>query len=423
MRLIDYFDRGADQYPDRACLVDGNQNWAYAEIRELSNRIAVGLLDTGLGHESRVAVYSPNQAMAYACILGLTRAGCTWVTVNARNAIDENTYILDNTETEWLFYHSSFEGFIDKVRADCPKIKNYVCLDKPGGYGPLLDDWMAPHTGTPPDLPHQPDAVAALVSSGGTTGRPKGVMITHAGLETMNACFNAGMPVSSPPVYLMVAPMTHAAGITSFALLSFGATNVIMSKADPEAIMETIEREKVTHLFLPPTVIYMMLAHPSVRKYDYSSLKNFIYAAAPMSADKLREAISVFGPVMTQTYGQAEAVMICTYFSPEQHVEALAAGNERRLLSCGQPSLFTRLEIMDDDGNLLPHGESGEIVVRGGLVMKGYYKNPDATEEASQFGWHHTGDIGYKDEDDFVYIVDRKKDMIISGGFNVYPSE
>lgn len=423
MRLIDYFDRGAERFPERACLVDGNQSWTYSEIGGLSQQVALGLLAAGLGDESRVAIYSPNHAMAYACILGVTRAGCTWVTVNARNAIDENTYILGNTETEWLFYHSDFEGYIDQIRQDCPGIKNYVCLDKPGGYGRILDDWMAPHTGTAPDLPHDPNAIALLISSGGTTGRPKGVMITHANIETMNTCFNTGMPTSEPPVYLMVAPMTHAAGVTSFALLASGATNVIMAKADPEGIMQTIERDKVTHLFLPPTVIYVMLAHPNVRNYDYSSLQNFIYAAAPMSADKLRQAIEVFGPVMTQTYGQAEAVMICTFFSPEQHVDALKNGNERRLLSCGQPVPYMRVEAMDDDGNLLPRGESGEIVVRGGLVMKGYYNNPQATEEASQFGWHHTGDIGYKDEDDFVYIVDRKKDMIISGGFNVYPSE
>jgi len=423
MRLIDYFDRGALRFADRACLVDGNQSWTYSEIAGLSQRVARGLLDAGLGHESRVAIYSPNHAMAYACILGVTRAGCTWVTVNARNAIEENTYILGNTETEWLFYHSEFEDYVDNIREDCPAIKNYVCLDKPGGYGQLLDEWMPAADSTVSDLPHDPTAIALLISSGGTTGRPKGVMITHGNIETMNTCFNTGMPTSEPPVYLMVAPMTHAAGVTSFALLSNGATNVIMAKPDPEAIMQTIERDKVTHLFLPPTVIYVMLAHPNVRRYDYSSLRNFIYAAAPMSADKLREAIDVFGPVMTQTYGQAEAAMICTFFSPEQHVDALNNGNEQRLLSCGQPVPFMRVEIMDDAGNLLPQGESGEIVVRGGLVMKGYYNNPDATKEASLYGWHHTGDIGYKDEDDFVYIVDRKKDMIITGGFNVYPSE
>jgi acyl-CoA synthetase (AMP-forming)/AMP-acid ligase II len=142
-----------------------------------------------------------------------------------------------------------------------------------------------------------------------------------------------------------------------------------------------------------------------------------------MSVDKLIEAIKVFGPVLTQTYGQAEAAMICTVFSPHDHVVALESNKRHRLTSCGKVAPLMRLEVMDDAGNILPRGERGEIVLRGGLVMKGYYKNPQATEEASTFGWHHTGDIGVIDEDGFVYIVDRKKDMIISGGFNVFPGE
>ncbi|MEO8558658.1 MAG: AMP-binding protein, partial [Rhodospirillales bacterium] len=179
----------------------------------------------------------------------------------------------------------------------------------------------------------------------------------------------------------------------------------------------------VTHIYMPPTLIYMMLAHPQVRNFDYSSLKNLVYASAPMSADKLVEALDVFGPVLTQTYGQAEACMICTFFSPAEHAEALKTNQRQRLTSCGRTTPFMRLEVMDDDGELLPRGERGEVVVRGGLVMKGYYNNPEATAEASKFGWHHTGDVGVIDEDGFVYIVDRKKDMIISGGFNIYPSE
>jgi acyl-CoA synthetase (AMP-forming)/AMP-acid ligase II len=167
-----------------------------------------------------------------------------------------------------------------------------------------------------------------------------------------------------------------------------------------------------------------MLAHPDVRKYDYSSLDYFVYAAAPMSVDKLREAVEIFGPVMAQTYGQAEVPMICTYLSPEAHVEAIAGNQAHRLASCGQPALLTPVEIMDDDGAMVPVGERGEIVVRGALVMQGYYRNPEATAEATTAdGWHRTGDIGLKDADGFVYIVDRKKDMIISGGFNIYPSE
>jgi len=173
---------------------------------------------------------------------------------------------------------------------------------------------------------------------------------------------------------------------------------------------------------MPPTLIYMLLAHPDVRRHDYSSLRYFMYAAAPMAAEKLREALAVFGPVMAQTFGQVEAPMVCTYLSPQDHVDALALHPER-LLSCGRPTPLTRVAIMDDEGRLQPQGERGEIVVQGSLVMSGYHDQPEATAEASAFGWHHTGDIGRIDAEGYVYIVDRKRDMIISGGFNIYPSE
>jgi acyl-CoA synthetase (AMP-forming)/AMP-acid ligase II len=227
-----------------------------------------------------------------------------------------------------------------------------------------------------------------------------------------------------PPVHLCAAPMTHAAGVVALSLMGYGATNVVMNGVQLPELMANIETYGVTNLFLPPTAIYVMLAHPEVRNFDYSSLDYFVYAAAPMSVDKLREAIEVFGPVMAQSYGQAEAPMICTYLPPEAHVEAIAGNKAHRLASCGQPALLTPVEIMDDDGAVVPVGERGEIVVRGALVMKGYYKNAEATAEVTTAdGWHRTGDIGLKDADGFVYIVDRKKDMIISGGFNIYPSE
>jgi acyl-CoA synthetase (AMP-forming)/AMP-acid ligase II len=206
-------------------------------------------------------------------------------------------------------------------------------------------------------------------------------------------------------------------------LMAAGATQIILPGFDAAKVVNAIETEGVTHMFLPPTAIYMLLAHPAIKQHDFSSLEHFIYAAAPMSVDKLKECLEVFGPVMTQTFGQAEAPMLCTFLSPQEHMVIGDPDKEKRLASCGRPTLLTPVEIMDDDGNLMPAGERGEIVVRGNLVMPGYYKNPEATAEVSTFGWHHTGDIGFKDEDGYVYIVDRKKDMIISGGFNVYPSE
>jgi acyl-CoA synthetase (AMP-forming)/AMP-acid ligase II len=209
----------------------------------------------------------------------------------------------------------------------------------------------------------------------------------------------------------------------AFPLLAMGATQVIIPRVDPLDIMRCIQQHKVTTLFLPPTAIYSLLAHPRVREFDYSSLKYFIYAAAPMSAEKLKEALAIFGPVMAQTFGQAESPMLCTFLSPQEHLVIGDPQKEKRLLSCGRPTLMTQVEIMDEEGNLLPCDEKGEIVTRGNLVMKGYYKNEAATQQASAFGWHHTGDVGYKDSDGYLYIVDRKRDMIISGGFNIYPSE
>jgi acyl-CoA synthetase (AMP-forming)/AMP-acid ligase II len=422
MRLIDYFDRGADLFPQRDCLHDGVRGWTYADVRATTHRIANGLLAAGLTAGDKVAVYSPNHAMAYAALLGIDRAGLIWAPVNARNALEENLYILDSTDVSFLFYHSSFEQHLPRMRESCPGIKRLVCLDRPE-----FETWLAPHGGKAPDLGDAPDDVAILISSGGTTGRPKGVQITNRVIETMNSIFWACMPLAgegdAPPVHLMVAPMTHAAGVCSFPMLPFGGTNIFMGTADPGAILAAIEKHRVTHIYMPPTLIYILLAHPDVRKYDYSSLRNLVYASAPMSVDKLVEAIEVFGPVLTQTYGQAEACMICTFFSPADHVAALEGNKRHRLASCGKAAPLMRVEVMDDEGNILPRGQRGEVVVRGGLVMKGYYKNPQATEEASTFGWHHTGDIGVIDEDGFVYIVDRKKDMIISGGFNVFPSE
>jgi acyl-CoA synthetase (AMP-forming)/AMP-acid ligase II len=160
-----------------------------------------------------------------------------------------------------------------------------------------------------------------------------------------------------------------------------------------------------------------------VRDFDYSSLKHFLYGAAPSSSTKLREALDVFGPVMTQAYGQTEVPSSVTFMSPADHFDKNGNVNEKRLLSCGRPTPFARVALMDDQGNFVPRGNIGEIVVQGGLVMRGYYKNPQATADTSKYGWHHTGDLAYQDEEGFIYICDRKKEMIITGGYNVFPLE
>jgi len=196
-----------------------------------------------------------------------------------------------------------------------------------------------------------------------------------------------------------------------------------MPRPDLADFLTLIETSKITHTFLPPTLIYMLLDHERLAGTDTSSLQCLWYGAAPMSASRLEEALTRIGPVMGQLFGQSEAPMMISTLAPAEHFRDDGSVATERLSSAGRPTPLTTVVIMDDEGHLLGPGERGEIVVRGSLVMAGYYKNPEATAEASRHGWHHTGDIGYLDEDSYLFIVDRAKDMIITGGFNVYSAE
>ncbi len=262
-----------------------------------------------------------------------------------------------------------------------------------------------------------------LVGTGGTTGRPKGVMLTGGNIETMSALTLMSYPFRPRPRYLALAPLTHAAGVLCFPVMTLGGEIVIMPKPDLGEFLALVERHRITHTFLPPTLIYMLLGQAGLDQTDKTSLQCLWYGAAPMSASRLEEAINRIGPVMGQLFGQTEAPMMISTLAPAEHFRDDGSLATERLSSAGRPTPLTTVAIMDDEGRLLGQGQRGEIVVRGSLVMAGYYKNPDATAEASQHGWHHTGDVGYLDEDNLLFIVDRAKDMIITGGFNVYSAE
>lgn len=421
MRLIDFFDRQADLHPDRPFLIDDLGSTTYAESQAITHRIANVLIDLGCVPGTKVAVFGPNLGRVFECILGLTRAAAAWVPLNAKNGLEENCHLLRAFDVEVLLYHSSLQDRVDAYRPLVPGLRHAVRMDGAGA-----DDLDARMRAVGPRCPGHlglnPDSLTAVFPTGGTTGLSKGATWTHRTWQAMIANLLTAFPVKRPPVNLVVAPMTHAAGGVALMLMAVGATFVILPGFSAERVPAAIEAHRVTHLFLPPTAIYMLLAHAGIREHDYSSLDYLIYAAAPMSVDKLREAMDVFGPVMAQTFGQAEAPMLCTALSPQEHAQALIEA-PHRLASCGRSTLLADVAVMDDEGRLLPPGERGEIVVRGPLVMSGYYRNPDATADASRFGWHHTSDIGYRDEDGYHYIVDRKRDLIISGGFNIYPSE
>jgi fatty-acyl-CoA synthase len=211
--------------------------------------------------------------------------------------------------------------------------------------------------------------------------------------------------------------------VLCFPVMAQGGEVVVMAKPDLGEFLVLVERHRVTHTFLPPTLIYMLLAHEKLAATDLSSLRCFWYGAAPMSPARLEQALTAIGPVMAQLFGQSEAPMMVSMLPPSAHFRADGSVAREQLSSAGRPAPLVTVAIMAEDGALLPPGERGEIVVRSSLVMAGYYKNPAATAEASRYGWHHTGDIGYLDDDGYLFIVDRAKDMIITGGFNVYSAE
>ena len=422
MLFLDFFDRGVERFPKRPVIVHGSQQWTYAEMDELVTRIAQALVHAGVGPGAPVAIFSPNHPYGFAVHYATLRAGAVWFPLNYRGGPEVTQDAIKTFAAEAVFFHSSLAQQVEPLTGTGPH--RLICLDRDVGFAPSLDAWLDAYA-APADFPLRKgtDRCALLLTSG-TTGKPKGISLCNDAFAAMIAEFDIVFRHETPPVHLVVAPITHAAGAYASTLLTHGGTHVLMEHADPLGILEAIEKHKVTTVFLPPTVIYMLLAHPRVHDFDYSSLRTMLYGAAPMSVEKLKEAIGVFGPVLTQVYAQSEALMMCTVMTAAEHAEAIDnPALQHRLASAGREGPLARVGIMNDDGELLPTGEVGEIVVRGPIVMEGYLNDPEATAEAGAFGWHHTGDVGRRDEDGYVYIVDRKKQMIISGGFNVFPSE
>ena len=421
MLLTDYLDKGASLGPGKPCLTTDDVALSYADVQRLTYRVARALAAAGIAPGTKIAVLSSNDPFAFACVFGIARAGCVWCPINPRNEAAENLFALDAFDCEALIFSAEYAGMVEKMRPGLPKLKLFVCLDAEVVGAVSLERWLHGLSKAPLE-PAPVDDVVMIPGTGGTTGKPKGVMLTDANLEAMTAITLMSYPFEGRPVYLAFAPLTHAAGVLCFPILTLGGRIEIMRKPDVGEFLRLVEARRVTHAFLPPTVIYMALDHPALERADLSSLQCLWYGAAPISPARLEEALKRLGP-MAQLFGQTEAPMMIATLAPKDHYLPDGSIDRARLSSAGRPSPLTRVAILGDDGQFRKTGQRGEIVVRGSLCMKGYYKNPEATAEATFEGWRRTGDIGYLDENNYLYIVDRAKDMIITGGYNVYSIE
>ncbi|ORW15908.1 acyl-CoA synthetase [Mycolicibacter nonchromogenicus] len=338
-------------------------------------------------------------------------------------SLDDHAYVLSDAEVSTLIIDPT-PAFVERALGLLEKVPSLRQVLTIGPVPPELEgkaiDLAAKAAAYDPqplvvaDLPA--DHIGGLTYTGGTTGKPKGVIGTVASITAMTTTQLAEWEWPENPKFLMCTPLSHAGAAFFVPTIIKGGQLVVLTKFDPAEVLRVIEEQKITATMLVPSMIYALMDHPDSHTRDLSSLETVYYGASAMNPVRLQEAIDRFGPIFAQYYGQSEAPMVITYLAKRDH-------DQKRLTSCGRPTLFARVALLGDDGNPVPQGEVGEICVSGPLLSGGYWKLPEATAETFRDGWMHTGDLAREDEDGFYYIVDRTKDMIVTGGFNVFPRE
>lgn len=420
MRLFDFFDKQADARPNATAVIYDGLISTYGDIQDQSRRVARALMATELDPGAKIASWIPNHPSFFAVQIGIHRTPFVWLPLNPRATASECAANMEAFGAEWLFIDAQFGKYIDVIRAAVPTLRGIVSVNGEIAGCKPMEVFCGLPSGALADIDIKPMDMVTLITTGGSTGRPKGVMRTSMNWATLIVNYRLKLFNGALPINLVVTPLSHVAGEVAQAVFAEGGVNIILAKPDPVSILDAIEHHQITSLFVPPTLLYMMLARHVPGKHDYRSLRHLMYGAAPISVDKLREAWSVFGPVMTQLYGLMEATSTVSIMAPEEHVEALGLG---RFGSVGRGSPLVMIDVFDDKGHRVTPGEKGEVVCRGPNLCKGYEGNPEATAEAFQNGWFHTGDIGFKDAEGYLHLVDRSKDLIITGGFNIYPGE
>lgn len=419
--LADISRHQAAQYGDKTAIHFEGKETSFTQLNARTSQVANGLIAAGVKPGDRVAYLGKNLDVYYEILLGSAKARSSLAALNYRLAPPEMQFVLSDSASVTLFVSKEYYDLIGGILADCPNVKSVIAIE--GGH----DDWAAytawrdGQSAKDPMLPTQDgDDVIQLYTSG-TTGLPKGVQITNGNFKSLFEQAETLIWAAYEPdeAVINAMPLFHVAGV-NIGLLSLtqGTKLVILREIDPMVILDLFEKQKINHAFIVPAVILMLTQIPGVEKRDFSALRIVSYGASPITEGLLTHAMGLFGCQFAQVYGLTETTGAGTYLHPDDH-----APERGKLRSCGVPYPGIDIRCVDENGDAVPQGEVGEITMKSSVIMKGYWNRAEATTEAVKDGWFYTGDAGYFDEEGYLYIHDRVKDMIVTGGENVYPAE
>jgi acyl-CoA synthetase (AMP-forming)/AMP-acid ligase II len=424
MNIGSFLTKASRLHGNRLAIQYDERRLTYAELDQRVGRLAQALRTLGIQPGDRVAIVQRNGLALFETLFACFRIGATTVPINVRLHPDEVAFICQDCGVKVLVATGEYVESALRAQEQASGLQLVGVGSMPNAldYESLLSAADPLTT----DVEVDPTDIAWLFYTSGTTGKPKGAMLTHRNMLAMTMNYYSDVnPLVPEDIVLHAAPLTHGSGLYALPAIAKGATNVILHthSFDPTAVFGIIQRLRITTIaFLAPTQIKMLLNGP-YQSYDLSSLRCIAYGGGPMYVEDMKQAVEAFGPVLVQIYGQGEAPMTISYLRREEHLTDNDPVAERRLASTGIPRTDVEVRIVDENDRDVATGTIGEIVVRGDVVMAGYWNRPEATSETLRGGWLHTGDLGMMDERSYIYLLDRKKDMVISGGNNIYPRE
>ena len=422
MRIYHFLDYWAREQPDAEFAIQEGKSLTYAEAAAAVNRLAHGIVRSGVQIGERIAILAPNRPELVLILLAAAKAGVVAVPMDSRQTANQWLYVLNDGQIKTLFSAGEFVPAVDELRQSLETVENFVAIDDTDGASgwEYYGDWLVEHPATPTERPVAATDTLYQVYTSGTTGQPKGVVVSHGACMDILVLLEVSLTIHQGERFLVVTPIFHASGLLCSFISVYKGCSIYMPRGfDPGEAVRALSEERIVGTFMAPAMILACLGVPGATERRYDSLRFICYGAAAISVETLKRATQVFPCGFLQVYGQTEALPI-TFLSIQDHITALTDKPEL-LTSAGRAALAFQLRIVDEEGKPVPTGSMGEIVVSGPGLMTEYWNRPEATAETLRDGWVYTGDAGFVDEEGYLYITDRIKDLILWSGRNVYP--